>query len=80
VKTIFWQYFADGLSPCQAMKQNISILQTLPNYIVKLANGTLNPRPWTVYRLWHKYLTENYGTIKDPFGRLEEKIPLVSTI
>ncbi|KAF0725292.1 Uncharacterized protein FWK35_00032336, partial [Aphis craccivora] len=50
-------------------------LQTLPNYIVKLANGALNPRPWTVYRLWHKYLTDNYFTIKDLFDRLEEKIP-----
>jgi len=49
VKAIFWQYFADGLSPSQAIKQNISRLQALPNYIVKLANGTLNPRPWTVY-------------------------------
>jgi len=75
VKAIFWQYFADGLSPCQAIKQNISRLQTLPNYILTLANGALNPIPWTVYRLWHKYLTKNYGTIKDPFDRLEEKIP-----
>jgi len=75
VKAIFWQCFADGLSACQAMKQNISWLQTLPNYIVKLANGALNARSWTVYRLWYKYLTDNYGTIKYPFDRLEETIP-----
>jgi len=75
VKSDFLKYFADGLSPSQAMKQNISRLRTLPNYIVSLANGALNPRPWTIYRLWHKYLEENYGSFKEPFERLEEKIP-----
>ncbi|CAI6377696.1 unnamed protein product [Macrosiphum euphorbiae] len=75
VKSVFLKYFADGLSPSQAMKQNISRLRTLPNYIVSLANGALNPRPWTIYRLWHKYLEENYGSFKEPFERLEEKIP-----
>jgi len=57
------------------MKQNISRLRTLPNYIVSLTNGALNLRPWTIYRLWHKYLEENYGSFKEPFERLEEKIP-----
>ncbi|KAL5238288.1 hypothetical protein ACI65C_005698 [Semiaphis heraclei] len=75
VKSVFLKYFVDGLSPSQAMKQNISRLCTLPNYIVSLANGALHPRPWTVYRLRHKYLEENYGSFKEPFERLEEKIP-----
>ncbi|KAL4127393.1 hypothetical protein QTP88_011564 [Uroleucon formosanum] len=32
-----------------SMKQNISRVHTLPNYIVSLANGALNSRPWTIY-------------------------------
>lgn len=57
------------------MKQNISRLHTLPNYIISLTNGALNSKPWTIYRLWHKYLKINYGTLKYPFDRFDGKIP-----
>lgn len=59
-----------------AIKQNIlSKIYALPNHILSLANSTLNPKPLTICRLWHKYLKENYSKLSGPFDRLVDKIP-----
>lgn len=76
-KELFHKYFADGLTPAEAIRLHESTLAVDEDAasLVQLASGAVNPTKRTVYYLYDKWRQDHYGTVGDPFTKLQEQIP-----
>lgn len=75
VKTKFFQYFDEGLSPAEAMRAHENSLMVLDNSTEAMANGSLNPISRTVYYIHGMWKKAHFGDVTEPFQKLKEKIP-----
>ncbi|KAH7986914.1 hypothetical protein HPB49_026056 [Dermacentor silvarum] len=76
-KALFEEYFSAGLTPAEAIRLHESTLSVEGDAasLVRLASGALNPTKRAVYYLYEKWRQEHYGTVCDPFTKLQKKIP-----
>lgn len=76
-KALFQSYFSDGLTPAEAIRLHESTLAVEEDAasLVQLASGAINPTKRTVYHLYEKWQHDHYGSVGDPFTKLNEKIP-----
>ena len=82
VRQQYIERFNDGMSPGEAMRAHANELLVGEQPYESLANGSLNPKPRSVYHLHHQWYTDHFGSAVDPLAKLPTafKVPESGTV